>query len=262
MSQPTEHPIEERDLREIAALADGSLSGRRRDAMEARVRARPELAALLAEQETVVAALRAVEVAAPGRLRAALAQSQDVPRRSRRPVLGFGLAAAAAAAVAIVLVLPSGTPGAPSVVQAAGLGVRPATLAAPAVDPAHPGLLRRSLEGVTYPDWRPHFGWRAVGTRTDRLGGRSAVTVFYVNRAGERLAYTIVGGRALSRPRGAARLVHDGIVYRALSRDARHVVTWERGGHTCVLSAAGVRVAALVDLAGYRDDVARGIYEP
>ena len=105
--------IDERDLRDVTALADGTLRGRRREAVEARVRARPELAALLAEQETAVDALRAIDVAAPARLRVALAGAGTSrhPRRQRGRALAIGLAGAAAAAAAVVvLVLPSGTP--------------------------------------------------------------------------------------------------------------------------------------------------------
>jgi len=62
----------DRELAELAALADGSLSGERRAAAEARVDGSTELAALLAEQERAVSLTRSVgaTVDAPASLRA------------------------------------------------------------------------------------------------------------------------------------------------------------------------------------------------
>ena len=37
-----------------------------------------------------------------------------------------------------------------------------------------------------------------------------------------------------------------------LEEDGRTVVTWERGGHTCVLSAEGVPADELLELAGWK----------
>jgi hypothetical protein len=256
-------PIAERDLRNVAALADGSLRGRRREAVEARVRARPELAALLAEQEAAVCALRGIDVEAPATLRSALAGSVAA-RHARRPsgrALAIGLAGAAAAVAAVVvLALPAGTPGGPSVVQAAALGVRPATQPAPVADHFRPGFLKRSVGGVAYPDWGPGYGWRATGVRTDRIRGRQVVTVFYANRRGDRVAYGIVGGKALSVP-GQADVTRRGkTAYRAFARGSRIVVTWERNGHTCVLSSAKTPAAELVELAAFEQRPDRTSY--
>ena len=103
----------DREVAELAALADGSLAPRRRVVLEARVAESPELADLLAEQERAVALMRgaAAEVETPAPLR----RRVDARRTARRPwaprlVILTGAAAAAAAAVAIGLsVFSSGT---------------------------------------------------------------------------------------------------------------------------------------------------------
>ncbi len=94
-----------------------------------------------------------------------------------------------------------GTSGSPTVAQAAALATRPATLPAPRhaaalalINRARPGC--RSRTGRT-------TSTGAVGARTDTLAGRTATTVFYVDRHGRRLAYAIVSGAPLPAPSGA-----------------------------------------------------------
>jgi Anti-sigma-K factor rskA len=102
----------DREVAELAALADGSLDPERRVALEARVAESPELAELLAEQERAVALVRApaAEVDAPASLRARVQAQRPARRAPRRFVLVAGTAAAAAAAVVIGLsVFDSGT---------------------------------------------------------------------------------------------------------------------------------------------------------
>ena len=103
----------DREVAELAALADGSLASKRRVALEARVAESPELADLFAEQERAVALVRgaAAEVEAPAPLRARLEAQRPARRPApRRVVVVAGAAAAAAAAVAIALsVFDSGT---------------------------------------------------------------------------------------------------------------------------------------------------------
>jgi hypothetical protein len=156
----------------------------------------------------------------------------------------------AAAGLAVVLALPGGAPGGPSVVQAAALASRPALAPAP---PRSDGsrLLTVAVDGVVYPYWGDRFAWETSGIREDRLGGRRAATVYYF-RAGRRIGYTIVSGPAL-RPLGGARIaIRGGTTLRSFHRGARLVVTWLRGGHTCVLSGTGVSLDALLALAASR----------
>ena len=92
-----------RELAELAALADGTLTEERRAALEARVEFSPELAAQLEEQERALALTRgaAAEVEAPPRLRARI----EAPGRAQQPrrVALIGVVAATAAVAAVAL---------------------------------------------------------------------------------------------------------------------------------------------------------------
>jgi anti-sigma factor RsiW len=239
----------------LAALADGSLAGDRRAALEARVAGTPELAGLLAEQERAVALVRgaADEVAAPASLRARVEaeRRRKVPRARSRPfAFAGGIAVAAAVVLVLALTLPGGA-GGPSVAEAAALTTRPATDPAPAVSPTAPKLLQKAVGDVPFPNWLEKFGWRATGVRTDTVGGRDATTVFY-EKEGKRIGYTIVAGDPLDVPEGATPARREGVDLAALELDGREVVTWERGGFTCILSGDLVDRETLVKLAAWR----------
>jgi len=243
-----------RDLADIAMLADGSLSPARRAEVEARIAALPGGPELLASERRAVQALRAAAqtTQAPAALRERIvadrARAGHAPRR-RRAALGGGLAAALAViALALVLILPGGTPGAPSVSQAASVALRGQSRPAPA--PAHqaPGkLLSRDVDEVYFPNWAG-IHWKATGERVDRLDGRLLDTIYYRGH-GHRIAYTIVGGPALAQPRGATLTVKNDTQLRSLGLGSRIVVTWRRDGHTCILSGAPASARALLYLA-------------
>jgi len=106
---------DDREIAELAALADGSLTPDRRAALEAEVSASSELADRLAEQQLAVALARsaAEEVHAPDELRARI-EAQQRPRSTRTPrrfaLVGAATAAALVVAVGIgVAVLGSGS---------------------------------------------------------------------------------------------------------------------------------------------------------
>jgi hypothetical protein len=244
------------ELADLSALADGSLDPAREPEVKARIAASPELSALYDRERRVVSILHAAAAAdrAPDRLRARLAAQR--PKRStmarRRVTYGAGLAAALAAAVtALVLALPSGTPAAPSISQAAALAVRGVSAPAPLPDPDAPRVkLGKNIQQVYFPNWLPRFGWTAVGQRSDTINGRSAATVYY-QKAGRQIAYTIISAPALTAPVASTTWLN-GTELRTLAMNGRLVVTWERYGHTCVLSGNNVPAAALQRLAAWK----------
>ena len=244
------------ELAELSALADGTLDPERRATVEAHISASPELSALYERERRVVTALHQARESerAPTALRARIEAGRPTKRTRTRRRIAFagGLAGAlAVVALALVLALPGGTPGAPSVSDAAALAVRGPVQSAPVPDPSNPGArLRQSVGDVYFPNWTNSFHWHAVGARTDELDGRKAVTVYY-DWKGRRVAYTIVASPALAQP-SAHRTWRDGTELRTLTKDGRLVVTWRRGNVTCVLSASGVTAAELQKLAAWK----------
>ncbi len=246
--------IRAEELRDLSALADGTLDPSRRAEVESRVAASPELSARYDRERRVVEMLHAAAATerAPASLRARIEAGRPKRTVAARRRIGYagGLAAALAAAVlAIVLALPGGAPGAPSLSAAASLAVRGPAMAAPAVDADRPGRLQTLIEGIYFPDWSLRFHWRASGQRTDTINGRKAVTVYY-NWKGHRLAYTIVGAPALKTPNAQMTTLR-GVRLHTLTIGGRLVVTWQRDNHTCVLSATGVPAAKLQKLASW-----------
>jgi anti-sigma factor RsiW len=232
------------DIRDISALADGTLDPARREQVQATIAASPELTALYERERSVVALLHEARAhdRAPAALRERIDRAGAAHARGRRKpapinrLLG-GLVAAAVVVVALILLLPSGTPGAPSVSQAAALATHGATAPAPGADPDNPVKLGTNVEDLYFPNWATSDGWKAVGERRDRLNGRPATTVFYA-KDGVRIAYTIVGAPTLKTPSGG-RWTNG---FQKLTLDGRQVVTWQNAGKTCVLSAAGSNV--------------------
>jgi hypothetical protein len=206
-------------------------------------------------ERRVVAALHraAVTERAPAELRARI--EADRPRaaavaRRRMAVYGAALAGSTAVVLAlIVLLLPAGTPGGPSISEAATIAVRGPTGPAPGPDPRAPvARLQQSVSRVYFPNWAYQgLGWAAVGQRSDQVRGRRVITVYYQSGATQ-IAYTIVSGPGLPVPAGPVVRKGDERL-RTLSFDGRLVVTWRRGGHTCVLSGMGVTADELQQLA-------------
>jgi hypothetical protein len=173
------------------------------------------------------------------------------PRRPRLALAGAGgLVAAAAAALVIALIGAGGGTPAPSVDAAASLALARPTAAAPApTGPADTHLAARVGE-VTFPNYAYQWpAWKAAGVRHDTVGGRNATTVTYRGPAGD-VGYTIVDGAPLAEPAGARRVTAEGVPMRVFRKDGATIVTWRRGGHTCILAGRGRGAEArLVQLA-------------
>ena len=250
-SENPHDPAEERELADVAAFADGSLPEERRSEVAARIAASPRLAMELERQREALRAIEMAAVPAPERLRRNVEAMRRPRGQRRRAVLAAsGAVAVAAAALVVALVLPSGTPEGPSVAQAVALASRGPETPPPARYDDEPALLAVQIQGVRFPRWQQQFGWRAIGARSDRLGAGRARTVYY-RAGGRRLAYTIVGGTALPEPQGR-HYAQEGTRFQLTSRGGAHVLSWRRKGHTCVVTATGVPVSRLLQLASWR----------
>jgi hypothetical protein len=216
-----------------------------------------------AEHERMAELVRAVDVRAPEQLHRRVQEmvaSGAAPRqRARGGALGWRLRPTLAAmAVAAVLggaiaLLTGGVAHrqGPSVSAASRLTLSAATTGAPRESSAHAAQLDVAVDGVAFPYWEERFGWRATGTRTDTLGGRSVTTVFYSGPGARRVGYAIVGGTPAPVAGGGTVVWHRGVAYRLRQVQGVPVVTWQRAGRLCVLSGRGVNGATLVRLASW-----------
>jgi hypothetical protein len=256
MPPPDELDLSHTEEAKLSALADGSLDPAERESVNAWIAGDSRLRKRYEQQRAVVDRIRqaTAQSQAPAALRAQIEADRSA-RRNRPRVAVWGTAglagSAAVAAVVLGLTLPGGTPAAPSVSQAASLALRGPSAPAPAPDPHYPNVkLARDVQDVYFPNWSGSFGWRAVGQRVDRLGQRTAVTVYYA-RGKSWLAYTIVGAGVLPQAGGQVSSLA-GYELHTLSSGGRTIVTWRRDDHTCVLSARGVPAPILRHLAAWR----------
>jgi anti-sigma factor RsiW len=164
------------------------------------------------------------------------------------------LGSIAAAIIALVIVVSlSGGSSTLSVHDASALTLRAATTAAPRDSSTSRGELAASVEGVSFPYWGAHFGWRSTGQRSDRVDGRQIATVFYENAHGQRVGYAIVAGSKPPQVTGGVVSRRDGTPYRLLTVNGVAVVAWTREGHLCVISGRHVEGATLLRLASWDD---------
>lgn len=214
-------------------------------------------------EQHVAKMVRAVDVRAPEALHRRVQEmvaTRAAPRpRTRAGALGGRLkptlaAMAVAATVGAAIALLTGGMArqqGPSVSAASRLTLSAATTGAPGESSAHAAQLNVAVDGVAFPYWKERFGWRATGTRTDTLGGRSVTTVFYAGPGARRIGYAIVGGTPAPATSGGTIVWHRGVAYRLRQVHGVPVVTWQRNGRLCVLSGRGVDGATLVRLASW-----------
>lgn len=230
--------------RDLTRLADGTLDASKRPRVERLIAASPDLQARLREQRRAVAATRTVAQREHAPLTLRVRRPTLAPRlRTRRMPAFAAVLAGAAGAVVWTLAALGGAGAGLTVAQAATLATRPAIVATAEPPDDQVTLPHLSAAGLPFPYWDDRFHWRATGARTDLVDGRVLTTVFY-RRGAQTIAYTIVSGKSLT----GATVTRVG----TLSTGGRHVVTWLRRGHTCVLSGRGVPFAALITLADWR----------
>ena len=104
-----------------------------------------------------------------------------------------------------------------------------------------------SAGGIPFPYWEHTVGWNAIGARSDSIGGRHAVTVFY-EAGGRRVGYTIVTGPPVQVKGGVTVTAH-GTPYTFMRTGSARLITWVRNGHTCVIAGHGVTYKTLLGLA-------------
>lgn len=170
-----------------------------------------------------------------------------------KPTLA-AMAAAAAVGAAIALATGGGAKQASqgvSMSAASKLTLSAATGSAPQESSMHGGQLDMAVDGVAFPYWEEHFGWRASGTRAATIGGRRVTAVYYASPGGGRIGYAIVSGTPAPGVGGGTVVWREGVPYRVRSVNGAPVVTWEREGRLCVLSGRGVSAATLVRLASW-----------
>lgn len=251
--RPPDPDVTDAEAAELVRFLDGQLPADRAAVIESRLATEPALAAALERRMSAAAVINdaVARTQAPLDLRLRIdALGSPAARRPRRVLRWRGFAAiagAAAAAAVVATVVLSGSELTVRTTLAAAL--RPPA-ASVTLNPDRAGLLRDRVDDVPFPNFSGKFGWRPVGVREDELEDRDTRTVFY-EKNGRRIAYTIVAGAALEEP-DAPRTDLGGVELRTLTADGRTVVTWQRLGHTCVLSGAGVDGNTLRELAAWK----------
>jgi len=200
----------------------------------------------------------AARVGAPPSLHAHVTSGppREAPARRRRGFVALaGAAAATVAAFAVLgVLLLTGDAAAPTVADAAPLALRPATAAAPAIDPSDNHFIKAQVGGVRFPNYAYDTPWwRTLGARTDKLDGRTTMTVLYTSRSGP-VGYTIVDGKPLKVPEGARKVTVGGETFWTLRRGGANVVTWREGGRTCIVSGQGATSRQLLDFASWGEE--------
>jgi hypothetical protein len=259
MTDEDENPREA----ELARLADRTLPAEREAELRAEVQRSPELTARLAEQERAVTLLRALDQPAPAALHARINELTGAGRPRRRAprwrrVLVLPGATAVAVAVALVVIVLGGST-APTVPQTARLALAAATLPAPGVDGADTSLLTLKSAGIPFPNWGLDVAtrWKTTGARADTVDGRQIKTVFYVGHHGERIGYAIASGAPLSGVTGGSTVMRYGVAFTLAHQGSSRLITWVRGGHTCVIAGRSVSFGTLLALASADEQVAR-----
>jgi hypothetical protein len=208
----------------------------------------PALLHAVSRQRRVASLLQSGGPELPPTLNARLDSLHE--RRQRSSVLrlpsprlrwaGASVAAAAAAAIVAVVLATSGSSKALPATQVASVWTRPATSTGVSVNPTNSAALDVVFHGTSYPNYHDSEGWHPVGTRSDRIGGAAAFTVYYATGQ-RRAAYTVVAGKRVAIPSTARRFTVRGVRLAEFRDGDRWVVVFPDHGNSCVLTAAAPR---------------------
>ncbi len=186
---------------------------------------------------------------APGRSRR---EDGSRTRRLTRGGLTLGLAAATVTAVVVLaLILAGGGTHKLSVREVASKTLLAATTAPPRENPHLRSTLTASVDGLRFPYWKGHFGWRASGSRGDTVDGQAVKTVFYADARGQRIGYAITAGERAHAAIGGEVVRRQGRPYWLWHDHGVASVVWLRSGHLCVVAGRGVASSTLLALASW-----------
>jgi hypothetical protein len=169
-------------------------------------------------------------------------------RRNRRAVIA--IATTALSLLLAITLITSGGEIARGYDEALARAVQPPIAPPPGESDSDPASLNRSIGGAAFPYWGESLDWRAVGSRRGAIAGRRVETVYYKQRSGPRVAYSIFDGKRLPDPDGTV-IERGGRDYRVLRAGAITAVAWVDRGHTCVLSGIDTPLATLMRLASW-----------
>ena len=162
-------------------------------------------------------------------------------RSARRRVLIPAAGVLAAIALTLLLVLPGGTPGGPTVAQAAALSAQPIQWSAPA-----PGTSGRSLAkayarfaDVRVPQGLEIARWKVETWRISSLDGRRILTIYY-SRGSQIVSYSIAATPTLAGQKAG---------FSTFTVTGHAVVSWQESNHSCLLSSPSSSRSALLALA-------------
>lgn len=252
------------ELETLLALSEDRPLGTEQLAVAERLRRDPSTLQALRRQRHAARALRSGGPAPPPslaiRLTAQTRGLRDPRRRGLRGARWSGIRIGAVAAAAAVIVLAvtaiiakSGRSTLPTAEQVAAVWALPASGEPVSANPDRPAELDVSYHGIAYPNYQDHEGWHPVSARHDTIAGYPTVTVLY-ETGHRRSTYTVVPATGLSVPATAMRLRVGGLSLREFRSGDRWIVTFERNGNTCVLTAAAPRERRwLLKLAAWHD---------
>lgn len=244
-----EPELQRHELETLLALTEERPLEPEQRAVAKRLERDPLCQSTIERQRDVVRALRSGGPVVPPGLDGRCSPAPTPGRRTRRPRLTFmqapsfarfaGAAAAAAALVVVVALLVGTAQSQPSAAQVAAIWTRPADVPV-AADPIHPEQLDISFHGIVYPNFHDHEGWHPAAARHDRVGDLRTATVVYQTGT-RRAAYTVVPTTGLAVPATATHLRVAGLSLTEFRSGDHWIVTFQRSGSTCVLTAAAPR---------------------